>query len=419
MQTTDFFQSPSNIRVANQLRLVSLLLDGPASISDLAKKMGVAFTSVVRIVNEVTKSGIATATQTIKEPKGKRGPKPVYVKLNEEIGVICAIDMAGMDTVIALGDISNHIVVTDRIKNVDRINEDLLKEITLRIKKLLASPAVKGRPLLGICISCNGKIDKDTNAFYYVLRVDDYEHLNLRDYFRSCFNVDVNVFNDVHLGLVGEKMFGVIPNDSQDVLFAFLDEAVGFSLILNGDLYGGAHGFAGEAADIKPIDEFSKNKLVISFSDVQDIRSNIKKAIKDRPNHPLYGVETYNFDEIVELYKQGEPIVGKIVDDSAKINAIRFLSIAELLDLQYIVINGKILDFGERYLNLLVSSFKNYDKLRCQTTFLFSPLKNTAALKGALYEGNNLFLLKLFGEMAKTRANMPEYDVSKVFGNNI
>lgn len=417
MQTTDFFQSQSNLRVANELRLVTILLDGPSSIGDLAQRMGVSFTSVVRLVNEVSSIGVATTTQIPSDAKGKRGPKPVSVKLNEDIGVICAIDMAGMDTIIALSDISNHIVVQDSIKNVNRINKALCADIAERIKALLARPEVNGRPLLGICISCNGKIDKNTNDFFYVLRVDDYQHLNLRTYFHDLFQVEVNVYNDVHLGIIAEKNYGVIPDDAKDVIFAFLDEAVGFSLILNGSLYDGAHGFAGEAADIKTIDELSQDPFRISFYVVQDMRSNIKKAIKDKPHHPLYGKSVFDFEEMVSLYKKGDPVVKKIVDDSAKINAIRFLAIAELLDLQYIVINGKILEFGDGYKETLLTYFRDYDKLRCQTSFLFSPLKNTAALKGAIYQGNKLFFLRVFGETAKKRTSYTDYDVSKMFGN--
>lgn len=408
----DFLKSSANIRVANQLNLTSLLLDGPKSLSELTQQMDLSFTALIRIVEETKKAGIIVPA-TIKNVRSKRGAKPAYVKLNEKIGVVAAIDLAGMDTKIAIGTMRNHILVSDTIPNVDRINRALLEKVTEKLKALLASPKVGGRPLVGICISCNGKIDKQTNDFFYVLRVDDYEHLNLRTYFRDRFQVDVNVFNDVHLSMVGEQIYGSIPPEAKDVLFVYLGETNGFALMFDGKTYEGAHGFAGEDIRIKTMDRYSENKYYASMYTLQDIRAKIHELVQNHPEHPLYGVKTYDFAEMCDFYKAHDPIVYAAVDESLHINAMRLLSLADLLDLEYIAINGKVLNFGDEYREKLISYFTTYDALRCQTGFLFSPLGEEPALLGALYEGTTLFRAKRFNEMTKRGSRFPNYNVTE------
>lgn len=381
--------------------------------------MGLSFTSTSRIISEIYKSGLISMAGKQDNPKGVRGRKADFVQLNQKAGVVCAIDLAGLDIRVALSDLSNRILVEGRIPHVRFIDETVLEQVVATIKTLLSSKEVAGIPLLCICISSQGKINKNTYDYYYVRRIKDYEKLNLKTFFQKYFPVDVYVYNDIHIGCVGEKMYGIVPKDAHNILFAFLDEAAGFALILDDRLYEGTHGFAGEAESYNPVDEISSDPHRCTFYAVSQIYLDVKKAVEKEPLHPLHGKEVFSFEDLVALYQKGDSLVENIVNASAKINAMQFLFIADLLDLDHIVVYGKILDFGDKYKSLLLRCFKEYDGNRCTTEILFSRLQEGAALLGAMYQGSNLYLLKRFGDMTRKRTSHQDYDVRKFFGNNI
>ena len=71
------------------------------------------------------------------------------------------------------------------INNDVKTNEDVLKEISRKLKNMLLSDVVNNRPLLGICISSPGKFDKLTHDFISAPRVKDCRTLNIQKYFEK------------------------------------------------------------------------------------------------------------------------------------------------------------------------------------------------------------------------------------------
>ena len=276
------FQSQNNIRVSNQIALIESLKDGPKSITNLAKEMSLSYTALVKIIDELSSNGLLYVTQDLscKKRKNAKGRKPVLVSLNSKEGVVCAIDLSRRDISICLADLSNRIIVRDSLEDVAIITSKTLDRVVQKVKKLLALPEAEGLPLLSICISSPGKIDKTTGAYIYAPKIANAEQVNLPSFLKSHFGVDVYIYNDVNLGLVGEKSFGCIPKDAQDVLFAFCDMTSGSGLMLNGQLYEGFNGFAGEFAHYHSVDELSKKSRSGKLYTVGEIYLDIKESIE-------------------------------------------------------------------------------------------------------------------------------------------
>jgi hypothetical protein len=112
------------------------------------------------------------------------------------------------------------------------------------------------------------------------------------------------------------------------------------------------------------------------------------------------------------------PLVVKTLQKSARLNAIQLLSITNLLDVDYIVIQGHILSFGTEYQDLLLKAFREYDRNLNTAQILFSSLGGEANLRGALYQGEKRFYLHRFGEITAQRTGSEDYDVDAYFGDD-
>lgn len=410
-------KTPSNIRIANQIVVMDCIRERPISCTELSKKLSLSNPALKLITEELLEEKLIVPYISVNKGKKGRGRQRVLYTVDNDIGVFASIDLSGRDMVFCLSDPSNQILIKDTVKHVIYIDENVLKEISNKIRNMLQSDVANNRPLLGICISSPGKFDKLTHNFISAPRVKDYKTLNIKKFFEKEFNVDCEMFNDINLGLAGEARFGSIPKDAKNVFFVFIDITSGSSLMFNGELYTGSNGFAGEMANINEIDESSRNYLGRFFT-ITDIYVEIHKLSKDSSD-PFFKQEVFQLSDIVERYKQGNPIVLKAVDKSARLNALQLLSIANLLDLDYICLDGRILDFGKDYYEALLSYFRQYDKNFNTVQIITSSLNHDSNLLGAVYQASNKYLLSRFAEMAKKRTNLNNYGAIAYFANRV
>jgi predicted NBD/HSP70 family sugar kinase len=412
------FETQNSYRVANDIKVIALLQKRPQTCVELARGLGLTFTAITRIVSELKRNNLV-ALIPAKPGKSKRmGRHPSYVALNTSLGLVGAIDLSSQDIGLALATLDDQIIEETSLEEAGYLDQKSLERIMDAFAKLLAAPSAKGMPLLGICISTPGKLD-EKGDFIYAHRFADYAQIHLKSVFAERFQVYVDVYHDVKLGLVGERAFGNVPPEDKNVYFAYIDRDAGSSLFLNGHLYGGAHGLAGEVNDIAQVDELSKGNRNGLFYTLADLRKDLVARLEKVDEHPLKHLPSFHTKEVAALYEAGDPLVSAAIEQSARYNAIALLSVVNLLDVDDVVIQGRIVEFGQKYLDSLRHYFSYYDLNRNTARILFSSLGGRANLLGAIYQGANLYWLREFGELTAKRTRSRDYVVSEHFGDNL
>lgn len=404
-------KNPIIVRIANQYQVVLLLKKKPRSCADLARKMSLSNVALKNITDELQKENIIVSY--VKNTT-KKGRFPNIFSLNENIGVFCSVDLSRRNLIVAISDINDNIIAKEIIANILYIDDDALKQVVEAINRLMKN---ESRPLLGICISTPGEFDQVTKDFTYAPRIVNYTKMNFRYYFNNIFHVPVSVCNDVNLGLLGEYCFGdSIPKDAKSVYYVFLDFVAGSSLMFDGDIFIGSRGHSGEPAHYKNIDgpEYSGR-----FFTINDIYKEIHDRANKYPNDCFYKQDVFSFDEVVERYRQGDKLINEVVEKSAKINAIQLLSVSNLLDLDYICVEGKMLELGNSYKDLLCRYFREYDGNKILTQIVFSSCNENANIYGAINKSNEVFFIGKFIELANKRTNTINNDVERFFTSKI
>ena len=190
----------------------------PSSCSELSHLLSLSAPALKKITEELHAESLIIQYTPEKKGKQGRGREKVLYSLNDDLGVFASIDLSGRDLNYCLSDLSNRILARGSIPNVIYIDSDVLSLLVERVKEMLLSPAAKGRPLLGLCISSPGKIDPVSGYFVSAPRFTDYRKLNLREFFSSALKTEVEARNDTKLGLLGELKFGAIPKDCSRLL---------------------------------------------------------------------------------------------------------------------------------------------------------------------------------------------------------
>ena len=404
------FSNQFSFRVDNQLKIINLLRHGPQSIYYLAEHADISFTATNKIVDQLASFNIVKKLP-LKPSEKKRGRFPSLVSLNTSVGLTCAIDLSSQDLIITLNDLKGTIVTKRTINNVTFVEEETLHQITKVIKEMLSEKETQNRPLLGICIASPGLISKTTGEIDASFRIKAASNLSLSNYFFNEFGVKTNIYNDVKISCLGETIYGCVPKGTKSYLYVHLGNGCGSALVIDGKIHQGKNGYSGELSNIK--DNDTNNRLY-------GLRSLSFEAAKIDPSLQYIG-DLYNLDvrKMKEDYQQGNPSFLKAIDEMARLNAIQLIAYNDMLDLEYIVIEGPMLLFKDKFKESLLKYINEYDKVEFRAKILFSSLNEASSLMGTIYQANSIYFLDKLEEITNIRDPKGNYDISEAFGDYI
>jgi len=233
----------------NRLRsnlLLHLYQSGDTSINKMARLFHASIPSATGIVNELIREGWITETGT---GPARAGRPPVLYGLNAKKYLTLIMDINRHDTQLVIFDLNNQLIVKRKINIKLDDSSDFLQELFIETEKFLQFHDISSKTLWGIGVAMPGLIDssRGINLTYPNLTPPG---VPLVSYLKKHFQLPVCLFNDTKATTIGEHRFGLAVNKSQ-VLTINIDWGVGLGIILNGEVFHGASGFAGELGHIQ------------------------------------------------------------------------------------------------------------------------------------------------------------------------
>lgn len=226
--------------------LLHLYQSGDTSINRMARLFHASIPSATGIVNDLIREGWITETGT---GPARAGRPPVLYGLNAKKYLTLIMDVNRHDTQLVVFDLHNQLILK---KTVDIRLDDtstFLEELFASTDDFLKSNGISKDKLWGIGVSMPGLINssKGINLTYLNLTPPGVPLVN---YLKKHFQLPVCLFNDTKATTIGEHRFGFAVEKTQ-VLTINIDWGVGLGIIINGEVFNGASGFAGELGHIQ------------------------------------------------------------------------------------------------------------------------------------------------------------------------
>lgn len=162
-------------------------------------------------------------------------------------------------------------------------------------------------------------------------RLPGLEHFVWTDF----LGIQTKVLNDAHAALMAEAQFGAARH-TQNVVMLTLGTGVGGGLLLNGQLYQGFYQMAGHLGHIS-VDADSDNPSVVT-----GIPGNLEDAIGNSTVARRTFGRYQNTHELVEAYRQNEPLATQVWLTSVRRLAVALASLANAFSPELIVLGGGI-----------------------------------------------------------------------------
>ena len=215
---------------------------GPISRAKLARLTGLNKSTISSLVEELINYGLVFESGIQNSGTGRPS---TYLELNPDAGCIIGVEIGvGFFSIILTNFIGE--IIWRRFEKTNFISEQ--NEIIARIFKVIdeAGDAAGeyGYRLLGMGITLPGMVDDELGVLVFSPNLQ-WHDVPLRNIFSEYTGLPVFVDNDANAAALGEHLFGM-ARQAQHFLFIIDGVGVGGGLFLNGNIYRGANGLAGE-----------------------------------------------------------------------------------------------------------------------------------------------------------------------------
>ena len=208
---------------------------------ELSKRLNKSLSLISRIVNEMIEEGLVVEKGFAISSGGRR---PVVYALKSDVKYIISVAMDQLITRLVVMDMSNNFI--GEVKKVSiplTDNYVALQTLTEAIVELIAESAIDKKDFLGIGIGMPGFVDPVAGHNYTFLGA------NISNQIKISTGLPVYIENDSSSIALAEYNFGSAQGSNNAMIINF-NWGVGLGIIINGELYRGSNGFAGEFSHV-------------------------------------------------------------------------------------------------------------------------------------------------------------------------
>lgn len=370
----ELIKSSQQVIKESNIKLVFGLIHkhGPISRADIKKRTGLSATTVSSLVEEllangfVSECGIKSSTTS--------GRKAVLLHVNSDGGYFVGID------------VQNGMIVADTFAldftpvfhtTVPTTTDE---KIALGILRAI-STATRARRILGITIGLPGVVDTASNTVVSSTVIDA-ETAN--DIYQTVADAlpeaKISLRNNSGLIAYAEKEFGG-HGEISNLVSIDINDGVGAGIILDGAIYDGANGMAGEFGHITV--DYRGERCKCGSYGCLELTASVPSLLKRSSCNSL--------DALIAKIEKREEVTVNVIDNVAKALAFGINNIINIVDPEFIVISGSIRILGDYLLEPLKSYIQQIAFIKNKKIEYSAIESNAVTLGGARFSFDEMF----------------------------
>jgi glucokinase-like ROK family protein len=383
-----------------------LYFDKALSCAELSELFDKSIPSIAKAVNELMDEGLVVEQGYAPSSGGRR---PLLYSIKPDAMYVLAIAMDQLSTRIRLVDLFNN-PVADMITLELRLlhNKEALPVLIREINEYLDKTGTEKEKIAGIGIGMPGFVNVIEGINYTYL---DAGGESLTQYITDHTGIPTYIDNDSSLIALAEQKFG-IAKAQKDVMVINLGWGIGLGMIINGELFRGHNGFAGEFSHI-PLSEdgalcncgkrgcleAEASMLVVAEKAIEGIKQGRITSLKFTDEGPskLLG------NAIMQAANKGDQFAIELLTDAGHKIGKALAILIHIMNPATIVLSGRGAIVGKILLAPIQQSLHKYciPRLAANTEILISELGFDAELIGAA-----VLVMENFDREQKTLINV-------------
>jgi predicted NBD/HSP70 family sugar kinase len=326
--------SPSELRAANRQRLLGLLRErGPMTQADLARASGLSPATVSSIARELRDEGWLEEAE-----RGRRSA----LALSRSAGVAVGIDFGHSHVRVAVSDLA-HAVLAEAEEPVD-VDHSADQGIALAgrlVRGLLEEVGAGADRVTGVGMGVPGPLRRDTGEIGDSAILPGWIGARPEALMEGELGMPVRVENDANLGALAEIVWGAGRGRS-DVVYVKVATGVGAGLVLNGRVYHGAGGTAGEIGHVTidergPVCRCGNRGCLEAFAGADAVLEPLR----------LHHGDGLTLRRVVARALEGDLGCRRVIHDAGRALGLAIAGTCNLLAPEQVIVGGELAQAGE------------------------------------------------------------------------
>jgi predicted NBD/HSP70 family sugar kinase len=349
--------------------VLDLIRSGAATTrTDLIDRLGWSRVTLARRLDELLDAGFIVSAGQL-DSRGGRPPEEFAV--NRDAGLLLAVDIGGTHTRVGVTDLVSD-VLTEAEADIGLASgpDDVFGWARQVFDVLLRELGSTRADVRGIGVGVPGPVDARTGTLGTPHQDPQWAGVRIGDHFGD-YDAILVADRDVNVLAVGEARLGW--PEYRDITVLKLGIGVGCAFVLDGRVYRGSRGGAGQltAADAAG-GPLRRLELLASGG---TIRARLRAA----------GTEVTTSAEIVALARAGDRLTLTLLDDVAATVGREVATVVSLLNPEAVVVGGNLAEAGDRFLDTIRSTLLDAAEEFARSGVVVEParLGNKAGVRGA------------------------------------
>ncbi|MEW2416442.1 ROK family transcriptional regulator [Streptomyces sp. NPDC046866] len=369
--------SQSSLHRANLERVVrAVRLAGSLTQAEIARSTGLSAATVSNIVRELKDGGTVEVTDT-----SSGGRRARSVSLSGDAGIVIGVDFGHTHLRVAVGNLAHQVLAEESAPlDVDASWADGFDRAEALVGGLIAGIGVGLEKVIGVGLGVPGPIDVESGTLGSTAILPGWAGINPRRELSQRLGVPVYVDNDANLGALGELVWGS-GRGVKDLAYIKVASGVGAGLVINGQIYRGPGGTAGEIGHITldesgPVCRCGNRGCLETFAAARYVLPLLQST---------HGPEL-TMERVVELARGGDPGCRRVIADVGRHVGSGVANLCNVLNPSRVVLGGSLAEAGELVLAPIRESVGRYaiPSAARQLSVLTGSLGARAEVLGAL-----------------------------------
>lgn len=331
------------MRAINRFTILHAIRDaGEISRVDLSRKTGLSQASVTSIAAELIGEGLLLEQERGKSQGGRR---PVPLALNPKgaytVGAHLSIDRIN----VVLMDLQATII-SEHTKPLDTTNqgpEPVVATLIEAVQACLWEADFSKSQVSGIGLAIPGLVDSRTGFVHFVPNYR-WKNINIAEMLQQRLGVTTYAENSANTLAIYEQWFGV-GRGADNFLLITTEHGIGMGMILNGKIYRGIRGTAGEightiVSENGVLCRCGQSGCLEAICGNNAIVREAKKAAKTG-EWQVKDIGSVTIEEIIDAARKGNPSLREIYRRAGRILGTGISNMHKIFDTEKIIVSGK------------------------------------------------------------------------------
>ncbi len=334
----------------NRLNIINLIrMKGLTSRIELSKETKLKTSTISNIINGLINDGLVVEKGIGESSLGR---KPRLIELNRSIFYVIGVEIGVTHISVGLMDVWGNLVAKiETPVNEEHHKSEIMSIVIRSTKSILSEAEEKRQEVKGIGVGIMGLVEPKLGILHFSLH-HNWKELPVRSILEEELKLPVIVDNDARAMALGEHWFGA-GRRVENLVLINVSDGVGSGIIINGKLYYGVSGIAGEIGHTSidyngPKCGCGNYGCLETFVSSLAITTGARKAIEEGVHTVITRLidgklEKITDEVVCQAAKKGDELGLKLLKNAGEYLGVGIANVVNIFNPEIILVGGRMI----------------------------------------------------------------------------